>query len=467
MWKGRSGNNGARRWRCWGCVLLLVSAGGARAQMGGVATAGSLSGIDPGLQRVIAALPAVDDHAHPVLPPPADATDRGFDALPVDNMEAATDPVAWRPDNPQLPAAWTALWGFAGQAPLDAEGLKRLAAARAQVKAREGAHYADWVLDQAGIRTMVANRVAMQAEGGAAGALKAPRFRWVPYVDALVFPLDNAGLAAATPDRGQFFPLEDRLRARYLETVGLSRVPATLDAYLRMVVTPTLERQKREGALAVKFEVAYLRGFAFGDPPQTDAGRVYAQWAGKGVPDAESYKVLQDFLFRYIAREAGRLGLPVHIHVLAGGGGYFDVAGANPLLLEPLFDDPRLRGTRFVMLHGGWPFVHEAGALLQKPNVYLDLSQGTLSFAPRTLAGWLREWLELYPGKVMFGTDGYPYSESMGWEESTWLASRNGRVALELALSGMLADGEVSRARAEGIARAVMAGTAGEVYGLR
>jgi len=44
-----------------------------------------------------------------------------------------------------------------------------------------------------------------------------PRFRWVPYVDALLFPLDNSALAAATPDRAQFFPLEDKLRAQYLQ----------------------------------------------------------------------------------------------------------------------------------------------------------------------------------------------------------------------------------------------------------
>ena len=163
----------------------------------------------------------------------------------------------------------------------------------------------------------------------------------------------------------------------------------------------------------------------------------------------------------------GRLGMPVHLHTMAGGGGYFGIAGGNPMLLEPLFNDARLRKTKFVMLHGGWPFVREAGALLQKPNVYLDLSQETLTFSPRTLAGWLREWLETYPEKVLFGTDGYPYSDAMGWAESTWMAARNGRLALGLALTGMLRDGEVSRARAEAIAVEVLRGNATGLYGLR
>ncbi len=433
--------------------------------------------IDPALSRVIAAVPAIDNHAHPVLSPPGGATDRDFDALPVDNMEPATDTVAWRPDNPELPAAWAALWGVQATAPLTPEKAAELARARAAVKGREGAHYAEWVEGQAGIATTLANRVEMGAAGQ--GGLAPPAFRWVPYADALLFPLDNksvkarvkarpeSGLAGANPDRALFFPLEDKLRARYLRAAGLDRAPATLAQYLRQVVTPTLERQKAGGAVAEKFEIAYLRAFGFADPSEAEAARVYSRWVGKPGPDAADYKLLQDYLFRYIARECGRLGLPVHLHAMAGGGGYFSVAGDDPLLLEPLFNDPRLRGTRFVLLHGGWPFVREAGALLQKPNVYLDLSQETLSFSPRTLSGWLREWLETYPDKVLFGTDAYPYSDAMGWEESSWLAARNGRAALGLALTGMMRDGEISRDRANALAREVMGGTAATLYGPR
>ena len=417
--------------------------------------------LDAGIARMIAAVPAIDNHAHPVLPPPNDRTDRNFDALPVDNMEPETDPVAWRPDNPQLMLAWKALWGFEGAVPLDAEGMKRLEAARVRVKMREGQHYSAWVLDQAGTATMLSNRVTM-GEG-----LAAPRFRWVPYVDALLFPLDNSGLEAETPDRAQFFPLEERLRSEYLRAAGLRAAPATLGEYLTRVVTPTLERQKAGGAVAEKFEVAYLRGFDFADTPRDVAEKIYSKWVGGGRPDAAEYKALQDFLFRYIAAECGRLGMPVHLHTMSGGGGYFDVAAGNPMLLESVFNDARLRKTRFVMLHGGWPFVREAGALLQKPNVYLDLSQEALTFPPRTMAAWLREWLETFPDKVMFGTDGYPFSESMGWEEAEWIANRNARQALGLALTGMMRDGEISRERAEAIAQQVLRGTAAQLYGIQ
>ncbi len=128
--------------------------------------------------------------------------------------------------------------------------------------------------------------------------------------------------------------------------------------------------------------------------------------------------------------ECGRLNMPVHIHTTAGGGGYFDIAGDNPLLLEPLFNDPRLRHTNFVLLHGGWPFVHEIGALLQKPNVYLDVSQQSLMISPRTMSSWLREWLELYPEKILYATDAYPYSHPWAGKKPPTSPTRTSAPAL-------------------------------------
>ena len=445
------------------CNALAVGLGFLTAQTHAQSAAsapGARSQVDPQIARAIASIAAIDNHAHPVLSPPDDSNDREFDALPVDNMEPQTDPAALRADSRQLSAAWRALWGFRGVAPLDPAAMKRLQAARAAVKLREGTAYDNWVLDQSHVGMEVANRVRMGT------GIAPPRFRWVPYDDALLFPLNNAALAAATPDKALFFPLEDKVRAMYLRTAGLQAMPFTLDEYLQKLVRSTLQAQKAGGAIAIKFEIAYLRGFDFTDPSHDEAARVYARYAGGGVPNAADYKLLQDFLFRAIAQEAGRLGMAVHLHTMAGAGSYFSIAGASPMLLESLFNDPRLRKTNFVMLHGGWPFVHEAGALLQKPNVFLDISQESLIIPPHTLAGWLREWLELYPDKVLYATDGYPYSDSLGWEESLWIADRNARQALGIALTGMLRDGEIDSARAQAIATMVLRGNAAQLYGI-
>jgi predicted TIM-barrel fold metal-dependent hydrolase len=183
-------------------------------------------------------------------------------------------------------------------------------------------------------------------------------------------------------------------------------------------------------------------------------------------PADADYKQLQDYLFRYIAAECGRLGMAVHIHTDAGAGSYFQVAGANPLLLESVLNDPELRRTRFVMLHGGWPFTREITALLTKPNAYLDFSSQDLVLSPATLARGIREWLAFVPEKVLFATDAYPYSDELGWEESGWIAARNGREALAIALTGMMRDGEISRDRALELARMVLRENARKLYGL-
>jgi hypothetical protein len=387
--------------------------------------------VDPDLASEIAAIKAIDNHAHPVsVTPKGHPPDRFFDALPVDNMEPSSDPLALRP------GAFPKMFPNGRQGVIDAKGDR----------------YPEWVLDQMNVDVMLANRVEM---GKGIGP---PRFRWVPYADALLFPLDNAPLAAVNSDRKAFFALESVLFRRYLSENGLQSIPPNLTEYLARVVTPTLERHKQGGAVAEKFEAAYLRSLAFDRVDRSDAERAYSGHA--------PYKQLQDYLFRFIAAECGRLGMAVHLHTMAGAGAYFDVAGSNPLLLEPVLNDPALRKTRFVMVHGGWPYTREITALLVKPNAYLDFSQQSLLLDPPILAQTIREWLSFIPEKVLFATDAYPFSDELGWEESAWIGARRGRQALGIALTNMLRDGSISRERAKELARMVMRENARKLYGL-
>jgi hypothetical protein len=357
-----------------------------------------------------------------------------------------------RPGDAGAIDAWRALFG----------GPPAAARPKKQSTMQEkGDGYPAWVLDQMGVEVMLANRVEMGR------GIQPPRFLWVPFVDALIFPLNNSRLAEKNPDRKAFFGLEDKLLRRYLKDAGLVALPPTLGEYLSRVVTPTLERQKRRGAIAEKFEAAYLRSLDFDKVDRADAERVYAQFLSKSALDDAAYKTLQDYLFRCIAAECGRLGMAVHIHVMAGAGSYFNVRGANPLLLESVLNDPELRKTNFVMIHGGWPFTREITPLLEKPNAYLDYSSQSLLLAPATLARTLREWLEWVPEKVMFGTDAYPYSDKLGWEESGWIAARRGREALAIALTAMMREDGISRDRAMELARMVLRENARKLYRLR
>jgi predicted TIM-barrel fold metal-dependent hydrolase len=128
-------------------------------------------------------------------------------------------------------------------------------------------------------------------------------------------------------------------------------------------------------------------------------------------------------------------------------------------------NDPELRKTKFVMIHGGWPFTQQIAALLTKPNAYLDFSQQSMLLTPATLSQSIRQWLEFVPEKVMFATDAYPYSNELGWEEAGWLGSKRGREALALALTGMVTDKEISRARASELAKMVLRENALALYG--
>src|SRR5437899_8114208 len=78
--------------------------------------------------------------------------------------------------------------------------------------------YPEWILDKAGIDVMLANRVHMGS------SIEPPRFRWVPYADALLFPLDNGLLAQKNSDRKAFFADEDEVRRLFLRDVGLDAI---------------------------------------------------------------------------------------------------------------------------------------------------------------------------------------------------------------------------------------------------
>src|SRR4051812_1076163 len=203
---------------------------------------------DPIIATEVARIRTIDNHAHTPKLLAAGEKDEEWDALPCSgHVESTPDPLAARSDeNPLYRAAWKALWG--------AENGQQAAAARAKKRAELGDKYPQWVLDQQGTEIMLANRVAMGTDGNLRG-LTTPRFRWVPYADALMYPLNNS-VAAANPDRKFFYSREEMLLKRYATESGVSTLPATLAEYLAKIAGPTIARWKQQGAVAIKFEAA-------------------------------------------------------------------------------------------------------------------------------------------------------------------------------------------------------------------
>jgi len=416
---------------------------------------------DPQLVAEISKIKAIDNHAHPLrFVAEGDKPDDEYDALPLEGLEPFGMPPRLNPANPEYIGAWRALFGYKHDDMSEAH-IKELMTAKQKVMRERGDGYSVWVLDRLGIETMFANRVAMGR------GLTAPRYRWVSFVDALMVPLNNEAARRSNPDYRVFYAGEDKLLKRYLAESRVASLPATLDEYSKKVVTATLERQRRDGAVAVKFEAAYLRSLDFDDAAESEARRVYAKYLKGLEPPAAEYKILQDYLFRYIAREAGRLGMAVHIHAIDGAGSFYKQTGSNPLLLESAFNDPGLRKTNFVIVHGGYPFTKQTASLMSKANVYADFSAQTFLLYPRALSEVLRNWLETYPDKVLFGTDAFGLTPEIGWEEAGWLAVTTARQALALALTGMMNDGEITRDRAIELARMVMRENAARLYNLR
>lgn len=416
--------------------------------------------VDRSLATYIDTLTAIDSHAHPMaVVAPGTPPDTDYDALPLGGIPPFALPAPLRPSFPAYRDAQRALYGVASSdsgSPAET-GYLRVRATRA---AALGDRFPVWVLDRLHIGVMLANRVAMGP------GLVSPRFRWVAFADPLMLPLDVSGEATRTPDVRALYPLEAKLLRRHLAALGFTAIPPTLAQYQHDVALATIARQHAAGAVAIKFEAAYLRTLDFEPADSASAAAIYARYARGGVPTSAEYRTLEDYLIRFLAREAGRFGMAVQIHVFEGFGGYYSSAGAAPHLLESLVSDPALANTHFILIHGGWPLTGEMLSLLGRANVYTDLSMIDQVAEPAALAATLRIWLWEWPEKVLFGTDAFDGGPDQSWDEVAWVASHQGRAALAAALEGMIRDREITGVRAREIARMVLHDNATQAYHL-
>jgi hypothetical protein len=395
-------------------------------------------------------IPAFDHHAHP-----------GFaDDPDVDAMAAppnASSALRTREDNPELVAAAKALFGYP-YSDFSPDHAQWLIAKKADLKRQlPGIAYFNMILDKLNTESSVANRAMMP------DYLDPKRFPWVFFADSFMWPFNNQREAARNPDEGVYIPLQEKMLRRWMQQENVTKLPATFADYLKFI-TQVLEDNSKRGGIAMKFEVAYFRSTTFSDPSRAQAEDIYERHLTAGIPTEKDYRTFQDYIFRYLIQEGGRMHLPVHIHTAVGIGDYFNLSQSNIMNLESVLRDPRYASTTFVMIHGGYPLEREAVWLAAMKNVYLDSSFGELAQYPSAFKDTLKMWLETFPDKITFGTDCFPYNQVLGAEESYWLGVQSSRTALAAALAEMVSENEVTETRALEMAHAYLHDTAVKLY---
>jgi uncharacterized protein len=434
-----------RRAQAWLGVLALsaLAAGQARPLPG------------PDVQQIyqrllpqIEKIPIFDHHAHPAF-----SDDPDVDAMASPPGSAA---LRERDTNPELVAAAKALFGYPYE-DLSPEHARWLVQKKADLKQQRGRAYFSDILDKLNIEQGVANRAMM------ADYLDPKRFVWVFFADSFMWPFDNQWERSRNADQEVYIPLQKKMLQRWMQQEGVSQLPPDFAQYLKFV-SRTLEDNQKKGGIAMKFEVAYFRSTKFGDPASEDAADVYQRFVAGGIPSEQEYRTFQDFVFRYLIREGGRLHLPVHIHSAVGVGDYFNLSESNIMNLENILRDPRYSNVTFVMIHGGYPYDRQAIWLASARNVYLDSSETEILLYPSEFKNTLKHWLETFPEKITFGTDAFPYNNVLGAEESYWLGVQSSRTALAAALAEMISMGEVSEAQALQMAHGYLHDNAVGIY---
>jgi len=183
----------------------------------------------------------------------------------------------------------------------------------------------------------------------------------------------------------------------------------TLNEYLS-ALDLAFEQTRARGAVGVKSMLAYRRSLNHTRPDRTEIEALF----GRCNLSERETQAVEDYLIHEVAERAGRFQLPYQIHVGYGSWQSNITAGANPLYLNPLIEAHR--GTQFVLLHGGYPFIGEMATLAKNhPNVFIEA--GWLAYiAPAAYRRAMSEWLDGVPmNKILaFGADCLHIEQTLG-----------------------------------------------------
>lgn len=179
-------------------------------------------------------------------------------------------------------------------------------------------------------------------------------------------------------------------KARGLPVASLADYLAVLDRLFAAA--------KEKGAVCLKTTLAYQRGLDFARVPAERAAKAFGR--PRSQLDPARVKEFEDFVMWQLVELSAKHDLPFQIHT-----GDARIQGSNPMLLVDLIDaNPK---TKFVLFHGGYPWVGETGAIAMKypTRVWVDSCWlPTISY--HTAKRAFHEWLDVMPSdRILWGAD--------------------------------------------------------------
>ena len=192
----------------------------------------------------------------------------------------------------------------------------------------------------------------------------------------------------------------DRFSSRFDSPFAYARrkgLPAkTFEEFLGVIDALFAEAVAAD-AVCLKSTQAYHRTIDYRRVTKEQASVVY----GKPTADTtdEDQKRFEDFMFWHVCKLSAKYELPFQVHT-----GDARIQGSNPMLLIDVIE-ANLK-TKFILFHGGYPWVGETGAIAMKyRNVWIDSCWlPTLSYTVARRA--YQEWLDAVPSdRIMWGAD--------------------------------------------------------------
>lgn len=214
----------------------------------------------------------------------------------------------------------------------------------------------------------------------------------------------------------------------------------TFDEYLA-ALDASVGRAMKAGAVSFKTTTAYERDLRFDKVSPERAA------AGFGKPpeqiSAQEQEDFENFMFWRMCELSAQHDMPFQIHT-----GNARVQGSNPLLLLNVIEaNPK---TKFVLFHGGYPWIGETGAIaMRHSNVWIDSNWlPTISYSLAKRA--YQEWLEVVSSdRILWGADTiYP--------EAIYGATETTRQCLAEALAEKVERGELLETDAARIGRQIL-----------